>query len=81
MLVSNHNKDHGVNGGCNKVPTLLVKEPPNKRRQSHDDQSEESEDEVADEAELEQEEHAGLEDEIVELVYVGEDCSYCLVEG
>ena len=81
MLVANHNEDHRMNGGSNKVPTLLVKEPPDYRRERHDDQSEESEDEVANEAEPKEEEHAGLEDKVVELVYVGKDSSDCFVEG
>lgn len=51
MLVSNHNEDHRMNSGSDEVPTFLVKEPPNYRRQCHDDQSEESEDKVADKAE------------------------------
>ena len=81
MLIANYNEDHRMYGGSNKVPTLLVKEPPYYRRKCHDDQAEESEDEVANEAELKQEEHAGLEDEVVELVYVGKDRPDCFVEG
>ena len=81
MLVANYNKDHCVYGRGYHVPTLLIEEPPNNRRQCHDEQSEEREDEVANEAELQQEEHAGLQDEVVELVYVGKYGSDCLVEG
>lgn len=81
MLVTNYNKNHRVYGRCNEIPAFLVEEPPDNRRQCHDDQSEEREDEVANEAKLKEEEHAGLEDEVVEFVYVGKDDSDCLVEG